>query len=781
MSIEVNIVDQKTFVNFLAGLAPEGETLLLVRQKPRAFADGMQFHPDGAIKATWPAMLPDAKIKSNWAVYANTASFIVDRMPETVSAAAANCEYILVMMLDDIGTKSKEPPLAPTWIMETSPGSFQWGYAFSRQPTKGEFSAAIRAIADAGYTDPGACNPVRNFRVPGSINLKPGRNNFAARLVAFDPLIEYTLEEICTALNVTPAAPDTADYQPIKLKDNGSDDVSQWLSDNGLVIAPVNSAGWMGIVCPNSEHHSDGNVEGRYNPAMRAYCCLHSHCIDFDSTVFLKWVADEGGPAHTPGMRDDLLIAAYSKAIAKLTPTDMFPDISKDIVDQIERKQIMRETKDDWFERYVYIIKDDCYFDLTTRQEISRSSFNALYRHISCKSIHNGRKIEASVSFDELREANGAAVVREVTYAAGEPALTLRDGELYANRWMDARPNISGVGGVSDTDIQKWLAHCARLLPDFSELNHVLDVMAFKLQNPAVKINHAVLHGGTQGCGKDTMWHPFIWSVCGDFLKNRGLIDNDSLHSQWGYQLESEIVLLNELKEPEAKERRALANRLKPIIAAPPAMLPINRKGLHPYSMMNRMFVLAFTNDPTPISLDSQDRRWFCIWSNAPRLTPEEGKDIWDWLNAGGTTKVAAWLHQRDVSAFNPGRVPAWTEYKDSMIEHGRSTGESFLVDLIRNRRNIFATGVIASPFYSLCDKLAGSAPTNVKIFPLALLHALSEAGWLDLGRTKSRNNPAKKQIFCAPDMLEKHTRSDLRDMVEDVWEDGKVINIHRR
>jgi hypothetical protein len=103
------------------------------------------------------------------------------------------------------------------------------------------------------------------------------------------------------------------------------------------------------------------------------------------------------------------------------------------------------------------------------------------------------------------------------------------------------------------------------------------------------------------------------------------------------------------------------------------------------------------------------------------------------------------------------------------------------LVDLIRNRRNIFATGVIASPFYSLCDKLAGSAPTNVKIFPLALLHALSEAGWLDLGRTKSRNNPAKKQIFCAPDMLEKHTRSDLRDMVEDVWEDGKVINIHRR
>ncbi len=34
--------------------------------------------------------------------------------------AAANCEFCLVMVLDDIGTKSKTPPLEPTWKMETS-------------------------------------------------------------------------------------------------------------------------------------------------------------------------------------------------------------------------------------------------------------------------------------------------------------------------------------------------------------------------------------------------------------------------------------------------------------------------------------------------------------------------------------------------------------------------------------------------------------------------------------------------------------------------------------
>jgi len=87
--------------------------------------------------------------------------------------------------------------------------------------------------------------------------------------------------------------------------------------------------------------------------------------------------------------------------------------------------------------------------------------------------------------------------------------------------------------------------------------------MAFKLQHPGIKINHAVLHGGLEGSGKDTLWAPFIWAVCGPQLINRGFMDANTLHGQWGYHLESEILLLNELKEPNASARRELANRLK--------------------------------------------------------------------------------------------------------------------------------------------------------------------------------------------------------------------------
>lgn len=768
---------QQNFIKYLSGLVMQGETSLIVRQKPQLKDGEMQFHANGAIKATWPAYLPTHQVKPEWAIYGNTAVFIIDRFENGKPAAAAdNCDYVMVMVLDDVGDPEKAPnipPLQPTWKIETSEGSFQWGYTFSEQPTKGEFASAIKAIAAAGYTDPGACNPVRNFRLPGSINLKPGKNNFAAKLVEFDPKIEYTLDEICAAFNVTPEPADTATFRAVRLADDGNDDVVRWLSSNSLVLSKPNGQGWMGVVCPNSAEHTDGNPEGRYLPMSRAYCCLHSHCIDFGSAEFLEWVEAQGGPRHSPGLREELLAASMNSALSKLKPTEAFPDRGAQIIAEVERKEIGRVEKAEWFKRFAYIQDDDAYFDMDTRVEISRSAFNATFRHIECKSIHNSkRKVEASVSFDENRQQFGAPAIRALTYAAGETILCTRDGVVYGNRWKDARPPVQAG------NVDLWLDHVQTIVPDVNEREHILNVMAYKVQHPKVKINHAILHGGTQGCGKDTMYAPFIWSVCGDFDKNKGLLDGDTLHGQWGYQLEAEILVLNELREPEAKERRAMANKLKPIIAAPPDMLPINRKGLHPYMMLNRLMVLAFSNDPVPIVLDSSDRRWFCTWSNSPRLAEDKARALWAWYKAGGFQAVGAWLHARDVSAFNPSAAPMMTEYKRTMILNGMSSAEEFLLDRLEREIGDFSRGVIAAPFHTLRDRLQGEAPVGVKIPQGALLHALTEAGWIDMGRLSSARHTSKKQVFVSPRVYkQKFSKSELRDMAEGLPE-ANVVNI---
>lgn len=754
------------FVDYICNLAPEGDTALLVYQKP---AKGT--HADGSPKYTWPSFLPSEGVKPGTAAYLNTGSFILDRMTSGVSAAQANCEFILCMMLDDIGTKSKRPPLEPTWIMETSPGSFQWGYAFADQPPKAAFVAAIKAIAKAGYTDPGATNAVRNFRIPGSVNLKPGREAFAARLVEFHPGREFTLDQICTALDVVPDEADTATHVSLRLADTGDDTVLKWLSDQGMVLGRANHSGWLPIVCPNKDKHSDGTVEAGYRPLDRMFCCHHGHCETLTSQVFLDWVHQNGGPNTAPGLRDDLLAEQMQRVQAALTPTTFFAEGADDVIAEVTRKELGRVEKREWYKRFAYIQNEDCFFDLADRREVSRAAFNALYRHIKCDSIHSGRRVEASVCFDENRQAMGAASVAGVTYAAGEGVLVAHGGEPLANRWRDARPPVARGG-----DPTRWLEHCRLLVPDASLLEHLWDVMAYKLQNPAVKINHAILHGGDEGCGKDSMWAPFIWSVCGPHMRNRGLVDNESLKSQFDYHLESEILLINELREPDASTRRALANKLKPIIAAPPETLPVNRKNKHPYEVANRMFVLAFSNDPVPLALPSQDRRWCCVWSHAPRMTPAEGQALWAWFKGGGFEACASWLTARDVRAFNPGAAPPLTDFKDNLVEHGMSLAESYLVQMMRERVGEFAHGAIGSPFQALCERLTATRTDGVKVPQPALLHALKEAGWKDMGRLGSADYPTKKQIFVAPGVGRGLSKSDLRRLVEPEAREGLVL-----
>jgi len=741
--------------------------MLFVRQKPQLRGGERQYHADGAIKATWPSYLPSHGVREGEAWYGNTASFIIDRFEDgRVSASAANCEYVAVMVLDDVGTKSKTPPLPPTWIMETSPSNYQWGYVFNEQPPKGDFAAAIKAIAAAGYTDPGACNPVRNFRLPGSVNLKPDRGEWGSILTEFHPEREYLLADICAALDVTPGPAESSGPRPIRMSDDGADDVLVWLSGQSLLLSRPNAEGWAGVVCPNAAEHTDGNPEGRYMPLNRAYCCMHGHCVDLDSNTFMQWVADQGGPRHAPGLRDELMAAHLELALAKIKPTADYPDAAAAIIAEVERKELDRVEKAGWYSRFAYLQNDEAFFDMEDRRELSRNTFNALFRHIKCASVHitgkNPRRIEASVCFDENRKVCGAKSLVGITFAAGESVLVSKDGLVYGNRWRDARPTPVAC------NVSIWLRHLERMVPLDFEREHLLNVLAHKVQYPAHKINHAVLLGGKPGSGKDTLLAPFFWAIGGPAKVNCSLVKNEDLTSQWGYGLECEVMEIAELRQSEARDRRALENHLKPVIAAPPEYLPVNRKGLHPYMALNRVLVVAFSNERVSISLPSDDRRWFVLWAAAERLPEAAASALWVWyLHRGGFAGVAAWLMARDVSAFNPSAPPPMTEAKAIMIEAGMSTAESVLVEMMRARVGPFEQGVIGSPFHIICDRVQGSGavPPGIKIVQGALFHALREAGWADMGLVHSREFNTKKHLFVAPQLVTM-SRSEMRAVV---------------
>jgi hypothetical protein len=117
---------------------------------------------------------------------------------------------VRAIVIDDVGTKVDGDRLKaqPTWIIETSPGNHQWGYMLKAwDPDIPKADALFKALVEAGLQDKGVNTACRLFRIPGSVNLKKGRDNFEAKLVHFDHERVYTLTSLAKALASGPATP----------------------------------------------------------------------------------------------------------------------------------------------------------------------------------------------------------------------------------------------------------------------------------------------------------------------------------------------------------------------------------------------------------------------------------------------------------------------------------------------------------------------------------------------------------------------------------------------
>jgi hypothetical protein len=64
---------------------------------------------------------------------------------------------------------------------------------------------------------------------------------------------------------------------------------------------------------------------------------------------------------------------------------------------------------------------------------------------------------------------------------------------------------------------------------------------------------------------------------------------------------------------------------------------------------------------------------------------------------------------------------------------------------------------------------LVNTAPGNIKVPQAALLHALKEAGWNDMGRIASREFTTQKHIYTAPndETINALSKTELRKKVE--------------
>ena len=229
-----------------------------------------------------------------------------------------------------------------------------------------------------------------------------------------------------------------------------------------------------------------------------------------------------------------------------------------------------------------------------------------------------------------------------------------KPGALVYNRY---RPSVIVP---SNAIVSPWLNHLRRIYPD--DADHLIKWFAHRIQRPGEKVNHALVLGGNQGVGKDTILEPVRRGV-GPW--NWADIDPKKLTGAFNPFVESVVLRINEARDLGDLDRCAFYDHCKTYIAAPPDVLMCNNKHVKEYPVFNVMGVVLTTNHKTAgIYLPMDDRRHYVAWSDVRKENFDEQywRDLWHWLNNGGDAAVVGYLKSVNLEDFNPKAAPPKTE-----------------------------------------------------------------------------------------------------------------------
>jgi Family of unknown function (DUF5906) len=409
----------------------------------------------------------------------------------------------------------------------------------------------------------------------------------------------------------------------------------------------------------------------------------------------------------------------WSWLCAQARAAGYYDDAQRDFADDLSPEQMgtaldpkSKSPLDRMLYRHVWCQQQERYVDIETGEMLTPKAFNAI--NINVAAFGKSGTNTAEAEFQNHPLARKAVMA---TYRPGQPAL-IKDynkrGILVpaVNQWR--RSNVAPAKNVTDDDVRLWLNHVVLI---FGPLNgpaarHFLDWCAFVLQRPGKKIGHAlVIFGETHGTGKDTVFVPFFRAV-GEH--NVSTITPATLAEPWTYYLLAQLVRVEEMMN---FKRGEVANKLKPMLTTPPETVTINEKNVKQYDIPNIQNWVMFTNHENAIPIEDSDRRYWvhrCLL-DAPR-EPAYYAALYDWYDKGGTEKVAGWLLQRDISAFNPMAPPPDTDAKREMREQSQPAAVRWLRGLFGPGRHFAGrTVMVVQELRDAADEQFGAPEVNHK------------------------------------------------------------------
>jgi Family of unknown function (DUF5906) len=280
------------------------------------------------------------------------------------------------------------------------------------------------------------------------------------------------------------------------------------------------------------------------------------------------------------------------------------------------------------------------------------------------------------------------------------------------------------VDGATDAEVAPGLKHIDLLFspPGAMARERFLDWCAFNVKNPGVKINYAILLVGPEAVGKDTAVEP-LRRMLGPH--NTATIDAEAIFEPFnsGF-LPRQLLILNEAHSFRTKEKM---NKLKPLIAAPPHTLMVNRKNVPQHEIPNIVNVILFSNHEDALAPTQDDRRYWvhrCLIDKKPPKS--HFKAFYAWLDGGGDAKLFGWLPARDISHFDHLEPAPMTAAKQEMIDLTQPAPLRWCRELLREGGDFEDRKIVAArEIVGVADRSRGNASRDVNAkWALAALKA---------------------------------------------------------
>lgn len=282
--------------------------------------------------------------------------------------------------------------------------------------------------------------------------------------------------------------------------------------------------------------------------------------------------------------------------------------------------------------------------------------------------------------------------VEQMTWHPDEP-MVVRDRIVAAGGWsanVGSRVfNLYRAPEVPAGDPAQagpWREHLSRIYP--AEAAHIEQWLAHRVQRPGEKVNHAVVLGGDQGIGKDTILEPIKAGVGPWNWQDISPVQMLGRFNGWAKAV---VVRISEARDLGEVDRFAFYDHSKVYIAAPPDVIRVDEKNVREHPVFNVMGVVITTNHKTDgIYLPEDDRRHYVAWSEARRddFPGDYWQRLWAWYAAGGTGHVVAYLRALDLSGFDPKAPPRKTAAFYAIVQANSAPEDAELADAIERAGN---------------------------------------------------------------------------------------------